>query len=130
MRMWYPQAHSGGLLAVNGKLRRFAAALLPICFVSAQKPQSPKQSSQLASDQPSPEALRHMFEVRHRMKEHSIAINDLAGQIHSLDDARKLVNLVAGEFSEACWLRPRRGRCRSVRAGRNAATAAIPQGHG
>jgi hypothetical protein len=34
------------------------------------------------------------------MSEHAIAINDLAGHIQSLDDARKLVNMVADEFSD------------------------------
>jgi hypothetical protein len=46
------------------------------------------------------------------MKEHSIAINDLAGHIQSLDDARKLVNLVADEFSDEL---PSKWATRSIR---------------
>jgi hypothetical protein len=87
---------------MNGKFWRFAVALLPICFLSAQQPtqQSPQQASRPAFRQPSPEALRHFAEVRQRMRDHAIAIHDLAGHIQSLDDARKLVDLVADEFSD------------------------------
>ena len=99
---------------MNRKFWRFAAALLPICFLSAQEPapQNPNQSSHPAFRQPSPEAMRHMVEVRQRMAEHSIAINDLAGHIQSLDDARKLVNLVSNEFSDEL---PSKWATRSIR---------------
>lgn len=83
--------------------------LLPICVLSAQQPNPPapqrpasnsaQQTNQLAPHQPSPEALRQMAEERKRMQEHAEAINDLAGNIQSLDDAHRLVNLVADEFS-------------------------------
>jgi hypothetical protein len=87
---------------MHGKFWRFAVALLPICFLSAQQPtqQGPQQASRPAFRQPSPEALRHFAELRKRMRDHAIAIDDLAEHIQSPDDARKLVNLVADEFSD------------------------------
>jgi len=88
---------------MNGKLWRFAAALLPICFLSAQEP-SPQQSPQPANrpgfHQPSPEVMRQITEQRRRMIANANAINDLAGHIQSPDDARKLVDLTADEFSK------------------------------
>jgi hypothetical protein len=101
---------------MNGKLWRFAAALLSICFLSAQEPspqttqqpnqgpQQPNQSIQPVNPRhfppPSPDVLRRMAELRQRDREHAIAIDDLASNIQSLDDARKLVDLVATEFSD------------------------------
>jgi hypothetical protein len=78
-----------------------APALLSICFLSAQQPaqQGQQQSNHPAFQQPSPEALRHFAELRQPMRDHAIAINDLADHIQSLEDANKLVNLVADEFS-------------------------------
>jgi hypothetical protein len=75
---------------MNGNLWRLAVALLPICFLSSQQPAQPGH--------PSPEALRHLAELRQHMRDHAIAINDLASNIKSLDDSRKLVSLVADEF--------------------------------
>ncbi len=84
------------------KLWRFTAALLPICFLSAQQPspQSPQQPNRRDFHGPSPEAMRQITELRRRMRENAIAIDDLAGHIQSLEDARKLVNMVADEFSD------------------------------
>lgn len=84
---------------MNGKLWRFAAALLPICFLSAQQPGS-QALHQPNFQQPNSETLRHFAELRQRMQAHAIAINDLAGHVQTLDDARKLVNMVADEFSD------------------------------
>ncbi len=105
---------------MNRKLWRFAAALLPLCFLSAQEasPQSPQQPNQSPQQlnfryqPPSPEVLRRMAELRQRDREHAIAIDDLASNIHSLDDARKLVDLVATEFSDEL---PPKWATRSVR---------------
>jgi hypothetical protein len=100
---------------MNSKLWRFAAALLPICLLSAQQPnpQSLQQSNQVPPQpnqgsqqlivqyqQPSPEVMRQIAERWQRAREHANAINDAASHIQSLDDARKLVNLVADEFSD------------------------------
>jgi hypothetical protein len=86
---------------VNGKLWLFAAALLPVGLLSAQQPvpEDPQQFDRPALGQPSPEVLGHATELRQRMRDHAIAINDVASHIRSLDDARKLVMLVADEFS-------------------------------
>jgi hypothetical protein len=99
---------------MNGKLWRLATALLPICFLSAQQPnpQTPLPPNGENFRQPSPEVLRHVAELRQRMRANSIAINDLAGQIQSLDDARKLVDLVAEEFSDEL---PPKWATRSIR---------------
>ena len=99
---------------MNGKLWRFAVALLPICFLSAQQPspQVPPQANREGFQQPSPEAMRHIAELRQRMRANAVAINDLAGQIHSSDDARKLVDLIAAEFSNEL---PPRWATRSIR---------------
>jgi hypothetical protein len=86
---------------MNRKLWRFAAALLPVCFLSAQQPpQDTPQATHKGFQQPSPEFIRQITEQRKRMIAHATAINDLAGRIQSLDDARKLVDLVAAEFSK------------------------------
>lgn len=87
---------------MHGKLWRFAVALLPICFLSAQEPaqQSQQLPRRLGPMQPSPEAMRHFAELRQRMRDHAIAIDELAGHIQSRDDSAKLVNLVADEFSD------------------------------
>ncbi len=93
---------------MNTRLWRFAAALLPICFLSAQQPapQAPQQQTHRPGfQQPSPEAMRKIAEQRRIMQAHANAINDIAGNIHSPDDARQLVDLVAAEFS--CELPPR-----------------------
>ena len=88
---------------MNTKLWRFALALLPICFLSAQQP-SPQAPQQLTNrpgfHQPSPEAMRKIAEQRRIMEAHANTINDVAGRIHSPDDARQLVDLVAAEFSD------------------------------
>jgi len=101
-------------MAINGKLWRFAAALLPICFLSAQQPdpQAPPQTNRAGFRQPSPEALRQAAEKWREMREHATAINDLAGHIQSLDDARKLVDLAAAEFSHEL---PPRWASKSIR---------------
>jgi hypothetical protein len=87
---------------MNTKLWRFAPALLPICLLSAQQtsPQAPPPANRPGFQQPSPEAMRKIAELRRIMREHAIAINDLAGRIRSFDDARQLVDLVAAEFSD------------------------------
>ena len=99
---------------MNGKLWRFAAALLPICFLSAQPPapQNPQPPNFRHFPRPSPEVMRQIAEERQRMREHSIAINNLAGHIQSLDDARKLVDLVYAEFSHGL---PPKWATRSIR---------------
>lgn len=84
-------------------IRHLAAALLPICFLSAQQP-DPRQ--------PNPRLLRRASEERRILAEHANAINYLAANIHSLDDARKLVDLVAAEFSDGL---PRKLASRSMR---------------
>jgi len=101
-------------MAMNGKLWRFAVALLPICFLSAQQPdpQAPPQTNRGGFRQPSPEALRQATERWREMREHANAINDLASHIQSLDDARKLVDLAAAEFSKEL---PPRWATRSIR---------------
>jgi hypothetical protein len=88
---------------MNTKLWRFAAALLPLCFLSAQQPAPqapPPPANRPGFQRPSPEVMRKIAEQRRIMKEHANAINDLAGNIHSPDDARQLVDLVAAEFSD------------------------------
>jgi hypothetical protein len=104
------------------RLWHFAAALLPVCFLSAQQPdpQAPQQSSSQDSSQanpggfhgPSPEAMRKITEQWQRDRARANAINDLAGHIQSLDDARKLVDLVAAEFSDEL---PPKWATRSIR---------------
>jgi hypothetical protein len=86
---------------MNGKLGRFAVALLPICLLSAQQPssQAPQQANREGFWQPNPEAMRQATERRQRMRAHAVAINDLAGRIQSPGDAHELVDLVAAEFS-------------------------------
>jgi hypothetical protein len=95
--------HLPGDTAMSWKFWCLGVGLLPICFLSAQQPNSNSTQqtnpNQLVLHQPSPEFLRKAAEERKRMQEHSEAINDLAGNIQSLDDARRLVNLVADEFS-------------------------------
>lgn len=90
-------------MAMNWKFWRLVAGLLPLSFLAAQQPNppAPQQLGPRAFPQPSPEAMRKADEMRKRMKEHAEAINDLAGHIQSLDDARQLVNLVAAEFSDS-----------------------------
>jgi uncharacterized protein YjiS (DUF1127 family) len=99
---------------MNGKLWRFTAALLPICFLSAQQPspQAPQQANRESFQQPSPEAMRQIAEKWQLMRAHANAINDLSGHIQSLDDARKLVDLVAAEFSNEL---PPKWATRSIR---------------
>ena len=105
------------------KLWRCAAAFLPVCFLSAQQPdpqtsQQPQPEVQSqpvpgGSHGPSPEAMRQIAERWRLMREHANAINDLAGHIQSPDDARKLVDLVADEFSKEL---PPRWATRSIRS--------------
>jgi len=68
-------------MANHRKLTLFAAAFLPLSFLSAQHAQ----------------VLLSPYVIG---RQHAIAINELAGHIQSLDDARKLVNMVAGEFAK------------------------------
>ena len=116
MPTWYLWALilNGGLPAMNGKLWRSAVALLPICILSAQQPstQAPQQANREGFPQLSPEALRRATEPWRVGRAHAIAINDLAGQIQSLGDAHKLVDLVAAEFSHEL---PPRWATRSIR---------------
>lgn len=86
---------------MSGGFWRFAVALLPICFLSALQPdpQAPQPPNLKGFHQPSPEEMRRIAELQQRIRAHAIAINDLAGHIETPDDARKLVDLVAGEFS-------------------------------
>lgn len=95
-------------------LRRLAAALLPFCFLSAQQPnpQSPQPAKPTGFRQPSPEVMRRMAELRRRTQERANAINDLAGRIQSPEDADKLVDLVAAEFSDEL---PPKWATRSIR---------------
>jgi hypothetical protein len=67
-------------MASHRKLALFAAVLLPLSFLSAQNARVPSRN-----------------EIR---RQHAIEINDLASRIQSLDDARNLVDLVAGEFAD------------------------------
>ena len=99
---------------MNGKLWLFAAGLMPICLLSAQQPgsQSPQQSSRQVFVGPSSEAMRQAAERRKLMQAKANAINDLAGHIESLDDAHKLVDLVAAEFSKEL---PPKWATRSIR---------------
>jgi hypothetical protein len=101
---------------MHRKLWRIAVALLPICCISAQEPnpQASQPANREGFRQPSPEALRQMAEMRQRMQANANAINDLAGHIQSLDDARKLVDLVGAEFSHEL---PPRWATRSIRNG-------------
>lgn len=99
---------------MNGRLWRFAVALLPICFLSAQQrsPQTSEQANRGGFRQPSPEVMRRVAERWQSMRAHAMTINDLAGHIQSLDDAQKLVDLVAAEFSDEL---PPRWATRSIR---------------
>src|SRR5271167_2866268 len=56
--------------------------------------------------------MRKIAEQWKSMREHANAINDLAGHIQSLDDSRRLVDLVAAEFSNAL---PPKWAARSMR---------------
>lgn len=85
---------------MNGKLWRVAVALLPICVISAQSSEIRQQADHGQLRQPSPEAMRNMAADWQRMRAQATAVNDLAGNIHSLGDARRLVDLVAVEFSK------------------------------
>jgi hypothetical protein len=99
---------------MNTKLWCFAAALLPLCCLSAQQPapQAPPQANRTGFQQPSSEVLREATELRQRDRAHAIAINDVAGRIRTLDDARQLVDLVAAEFSDEL---PARWATQSIR---------------
>lgn len=101
-------------MAMNGKRWLCAAALLPICLLSAQQPglQSPTPANREGFRGPSPEAMRQIGEQWKRHLANANAINDLAGRIQSLDDAHKLVDLVAAEFSKEL---PRKWATRSIR---------------
>jgi hypothetical protein len=56
--------------------------------------------------------MRQIAEKWQLMRAHAVAINDLSGHIQSLDDARKLVDLVAAEFSKEL---PPKWATRSIR---------------
>jgi hypothetical protein len=87
---------------MNLKRWHCAAALLPICLLSAQQPspQAPPPANRPGFVQPNPEVLRQISERRQRTRAEATAINDLAGHIQSLDDAKKLVDLIAAHFSK------------------------------
>jgi hypothetical protein len=105
----------GGIPAMNRKLWRLAASLLPMCFLPAQPacPQdSPAQANGEVFRQPSPEALRQMAEMRQRVQANANAINDLASSVKSIEDAHKLIDLVAAEFSHEL---PPKWATRSIR---------------
>lgn len=99
---------------MNGRLWRLTAAFLPICFLSAQQPSSQTQP-QANSDglrQPSPEILRQATEMRRLDRAHATEINDRASHIQSKNDALKLIDLVAAEFSKEL---PSKWAARSIR---------------
>jgi hypothetical protein len=87
---------------MKAKFWHFTTVLLPLCLLSAQEP--PSQNPQLPNPGnfkgPSPEAMRQIAEKWRSMREHAIAINDVADHIQSPDDARKLIDLVYAEFSD------------------------------
>src|SRR5215472_12507634 len=87
--------------AMNGKLGRFVSGLLSIRFLSAHRPspQAPQPTNRDGFPPYSPKVPRQIAKQLQRDREHAIAINDLAGHIQSLDDAHKLIGLVAAEFS-------------------------------
>jgi len=99
---------------MNLKRWHCAAALLPICFVSAQQPspQTPQPANRPGFVEPSPEAMRQISEQWRRHRAEATAINDLAGHIQSLDDAKKLVDLIAAQFSKEL---PPKWATRSIR---------------
>jgi hypothetical protein len=81
---------------MNRKLALFAAALLPVALVCAQDQKPPTPTFHA----PNSEALRRATEARQRMQQSAIRINELAGHIQTPEDAHKLVDLIAGEFSD------------------------------
>jgi hypothetical protein len=88
-----------------------AAALLPLSFLAAQHPRQ--------------DGLRRAGEMQERDRQHAILINDLAGHIQTEADARKLVDMVAAEFSRdelPSQLATRRIRTRIARAEFESAT--------
>ena len=99
---------------MNWKLWRLAAALLPICCLSAQQPspQVPQQANGEGFQPPSAETMRQLTEQTQRDRANAAAINDLAGHIQSPGDASKLVELVAAEFSHEL---PPKWATRSIR---------------
>jgi hypothetical protein len=99
---------------MNWKLWRCAAALLPVSFLCAQQPgqEAPQPANGAGFHQPSPEAMQQIAEQWQRTRAQANAINDLAGHFQSPEDARKLVDLVAAEFSKEL---PPRWATRSIR---------------
>jgi len=87
-------------MPLNRRLWPIAVALLPLCFLSAQQPDPQAHPPARGFQQPSPEALRKATQRWREMQEHSIAIDALASHIRTLDDARKLVDMIADEFSD------------------------------
>lgn len=88
------------------KLVIFATVLLPLGFLHSQQPQP-------SPHMPSPEALREAYALQQRDRQHAIQMNDLAGNIRTPADARKLVDLVAEEFSPGL---PAKWATRGIRA--------------
>lgn len=105
---------NGGLPVMNWKFARFAAAFLPICFLSAQNADqaNSRRADRKKLQPPSEETRRWASEEWNRMRARAIVINDLAGHIQSRDDAQKLVDLVADEFSDGL---PPRWATRAIR---------------
>jgi len=89
---------------MNAKLALFATVLLPLVFLRGQQP---------IAQMPSPEALRKANELQQRERQRANEINDLAGNIQTPADARKLVDAVAAEFSPGL---PAKWATRSIRA--------------
>jgi hypothetical protein len=66
-------------------LAAVAAILIPLCPAQQKTPEEMAQAAAAA---------------RQKDRQTAIQMNELAGHIHSLDDARRLVNMVAKEFAD------------------------------
>jgi hypothetical protein len=71
---------------MNPRIILMAIAFLPVAYLSAQ--------------QPSDAALKQMAQTWESHHQRAVAINDLAGNLQSLKDARTLVDRIADEFSD------------------------------